>query len=200
MFDEIETGRAKRALAVAKDVLEQLDRQDLPLNTESRKGYVYGNLSFLNNSLEDDLQNHADKLQETCTVCALGACLLSAARVYDQIPVKNVIDSPSEVDPNNYFISHNLIISALENIFSGQTCTLIEAAFEQSYMLLNFTETVSIEQLRGAAAFGCRYNSDEERLRGIMENVVENEGNFLVPELTHAKFVRVISETDGCLP
>jgi hypothetical protein len=183
--------RDKR-IEIAKDVLKQLDRQDVPLMAKSRYGYVLGTLDIgLNPS--DEIQGHADTIQKSCTVCAKGALLLSKARLYDAVPFSAIATFHMEDDGTRKSICANpgAIHDALSDIFDRFTLDMLEAAFEKSAGTIYNEEDEDDEPLYGdhewgrlkqAAWYGSTYTNDVDRVRACMQNLITNDGEFILPD------------------
>src|ERR1043165_3171280 len=77
----------EKAVAVAKDVIKRLKY----LNIETRH-YMCGQIpSKLKISEKDDLKKHVAKVEKYCKVCALGACIISKARLFDEVPMISLV-------------------------------------------------------------------------------------------------------------
>src|SRR4051812_46877020 len=75
-----------KAVEVAKDVLKHLQDYQLVRGT-----YLEGYLTDVDGPWTGDLQQHLPAVEAECKMCALGACLLSRARVYDEVPAGEVV-------------------------------------------------------------------------------------------------------------
>lgn len=160
--------KSQRAVEVAEDVLKQLNKR--------KNGYLASGMGYLQTkydltSAEGSLQDHLDGIQEGgCEVCALGALLLSKARLYDDVPISN--DGICITD----------CLNGLTTVFSQRQLNLIEAAYEGGR--LDYDNS-SLE--RSAVAFGEKYRDRKARMRAIMQNIVENQGKFVPPKLVSVK-------------
>jgi hypothetical protein len=173
-FDSL-TSRGK-AVRVAKDVLLQLDLKKYKAKNlvyftwdawdAAEKDYEnmgnYANLvRFEEQTLERDLKTVVAEAKQ-CSVCALGASICSLANVNG--PVK-VSDGRSGGRPQ------------LETIFGRLQLNMMESAFEKTKMGAYWNE---LEHNQGdlAVKFGKKYKSAENRLRAIMNNIIQNRGVF----------------------
>jgi len=112
-------------------------------------------------------------VEKNCTVCALGASILSKARLFDDYRFR-VNDSYEHFHGG-------------AEIFGINQALLIEAAFEQTRELIDdggvFRDGRTFKfpegQVDRAVKFGKRYGESEKRLAAIMRNVVKNEGVFV---------------------
>lgn len=110
-------------LAVAKDVLKRLRRKKL--NVFSGNGYIvpkntsYFEIDNLKSSCQhDNSQEHLDKIESSCEVCALGACMLSHIRLFNKVVIEDTFGGE-----NAKF--------ALGSYFSRQQLGIIENVFER---------------------------------------------------------------------
>jgi hypothetical protein len=184
--------RDKR-IAVARDVLLQLDRPDLPLAVVSSMGYVTGHL-FVGIRPEDDVQAHVDAIQAHCSVCQKGALLLSKARLFDAVPASTILYDIDTFRAEDGTIAEvaafpDEVNAALADLFDRLTMDMLEAAFEKS------TDTIDFEDDDGnaihddygqaclslAARYGKWYPDDRDRVRACMKNMIINDGEFRVP-------------------
>lgn len=139
-MDNAEKERRQLAVAVAKDVIAQVSRTDNPLVVEtgsflstrqsSEKFLLreYPKLSF-------DLTPVVEEVQATCHVCAMGAAILSLARVRQTMMLSNEnLLLHSDADGGGFEVrllrrnAQNATLSA----FPPRQFDLIEAAFEQT--------------------------------------------------------------------
>src|SRR4051812_10887130 len=76
----------KKAIAIAQDVLLRL-RRHLKVVTGA---YCDGYLPVSEVKVDADLRENLPVIEKNCEVCALGACLLSKARLYNNVPTDDV--------------------------------------------------------------------------------------------------------------
>ncbi len=135
-------------VAVARDVLAQLHHLRL-----SRSVYLKGGFA-LDHDIEN-LQYMVDRLRDNCEACAIGAVFLSYVRVYDGV-------TTAEFASNRYG--------------EGSTC--------DAWMSEKLNAAFSPGMLREIERFYQGWNGrnvhdeEHEALRLIMENIVENGGDF----------------------
>jgi hypothetical protein len=104
----------------------------------------------------------------TCEVCAKGGLLASyVGRV-------NNFDESSNISNNDDNIAHNKLLE----IFTLEQLAIIENAFEGVKYILS----VDISDSLGSALrkFYLDYETDEERLIAICENIIKNNGDFVL--------------------
>lgn len=162
--------KREMAVAVAKDVLQMLAEEN---NIQVQTGY-YLSSEYKPIDLEGDLKDVLPKMTNAgCRVCAIGALLLSKARLYNQVPLRKIFYRTfSRWDCEEIAAGRCIFIELLTEIFSQRTLDLIEAAFEKS--------GGSDKYLYGAINFGTQYKDDKERLIAIMHNIIDHEGEFVV--------------------
>jgi hypothetical protein len=185
--------RDKR-IAVAKDVLLQFDRADVPLQLCRANGYVVGSLG-VGLHPEDDVRDHADVIQAECHVCQKGALLLSKARLFDAVPLSTVLWNIPDYTAKDGTVNEVAAFSdevnaALADLFDRLTMDMLEVAFERSASVIDLVDKETGDDIhddRGvaclslAALYGKRFADDRGRVRACMENLIINDGEFRVP-------------------
>ena len=161
----------RQRITIAKDVLELLETEKVIAQS--------GTYMELDSDIEekywDDwtaapeapVQLHElIERSETCEVCGIGACFVAAVRRNDQV----------EASDMNAASDDRFMRSYLRNWFTKDQIELIEAAFEESG---GFYKGPTRRLGERASNFGKRYDSDEERMRAIFQNIVDNGGTFV---------------------
>ena len=175
------TGREK-AVAIAKDVLEHVQTYHW-----SRGTYLSGSW-YGGTHLTGDLQDHVEEVEKSCTMCLLGACLVSKARLFDAVPLAKLYRSYYDgayVDHRSINPEREAIEPLLQDIFPSLELSKIESAFERRVMNDGCDDTTANwDLLRGAALFGRRLNDDADRVTAVMENIIANDGIFVVDPVT----------------
>ena len=162
-----ERRQRNRAILVAQDVLKRLKSLQL-----TRGYYMYG--AVAHRPRDSELRDFL-KREPNCHVCAMGACLLSYAHVYDNLPACAVIGPGAQgaAGRPRYSTSSKFIIKKLVGIYDVFQLALIESAFETRVMPVSDCERGSSspwldypeartnrnllwELLQGAAVFGIR--------------------------------------------
>lgn len=115
-----------------------------------------------------------------CTVCALGACFVAS---FERCPKQVTMSLSSRGESTLAEITDAAIKRELQGIFSSEQLSLMETAFECDSA---FSETGDSEISSTAAAFGSQFKSDKARLRAILENIIENCGEF-IPKIAAVK-------------
>jgi len=159
------------AVAIAQDVLAQLGQYGVFYGQ-----YLRGQLPHdVNVKREDSVQNHVDVVAKNCRVCALGAAFLSMVRLYNAVNMETLM--PYIDDTHSVFMQRNSITCRLNTYFSSEQLDMIESAFERCQM----GHTASPTRKYDAMLFVDNENNPKERLKKIMENIVENGGVFNPP-------------------
>ena len=163
-----------RAILVAKDVIKQIEHYSVCEGS-------YINVCIPNTTYDKikpiDLRDLIPTLKKAriCKVCALGACLISKAKLFDNVPLEGMFKD-SNITNSKYLLCNNKIHSLLQEIFPNQQAELIEAAFERSD---NYGGNNSSENIIKAVDFGNNFDFPKERLIAIMQNIIDNRGFFI---------------------
>lgn len=150
-----------KRVAIAKEVISLLDTINV------KTGFYLRILS--EETPEGDL---ADLVGSECRVCALGAMLVAKAVLYDHVPASRL--TPSGYEDGEYEMSKHDLLEMLDGIFDVGQCHKIEAAFEQTHY-----PWMSWVSVYDAIDFGMTYPDPKDRLRVIMENIIQNNGDFV---------------------
>jgi hypothetical protein len=150
-------------VAIAKDVLKQL-----PALNPSKGTYVYKPNGNKNLHPNDQAQQHIDQISEDCQVCALGACFLSYIRLFNKITVDEITYIENSIDP-----AHHTVKNALREHFANEQLALIEAAFEGFRSPADTTAVVKVIE-----DFYNKHPNPKKRLKAIMQNIIDNNGEF----------------------
>lgn len=109
----------------------------------------------------------------TCTVCGIGAAFVAAVKRGDDFKVN---------DFTNGFGDDDAMRDYLRKYFTANDVALIECAFERSPGFAHYGGSTLDEtspQVIRAVAFGNGYpDSSSDRLRAIMQNIINNGGAF----------------------
>ncbi len=181
--------KQKMRIAVAKDVIASL-----PLLNVEQGVYCEGNAPEALKAKGS--KEVAKALKKNCTVCALGACLLSLVSIDNKYTFKfgeegefeSSVDYTTPINIDESEDTTNMF-NRLRQIFSRPQLCLIESAFEQRTMgaedLTSAQDTDDMDEwIQLAINFGEQESNDQERLRNIMLNIIANKGQFIpVPSL-----------------
>jgi hypothetical protein len=159
--------KEEKRVAIAKDVIEQLDLQKF-----TAKSGTYFSLNLPDYKVVKEgvsLQKQFDKA-ETCKVCAMGAVFASKVRLGNEfeVPYSTCIVS----------IDDDYIVNSTDSLFSEYEMRLMEFFFEGA----DINETIyhesedydSIDEK--VREFCDTYKTADERMRAIMQNIIDSEG------------------------
>lgn len=178
-FTTTQPAEEPKAVQVARDVLAHLH-----VYRPIRGKYIAGYLPRIENA-DADMSEYLSDFESRCEVCALGACLLSKVRLYDNVPVKAVIwTNYGNRDYEIVDVSGTAVKNNLDDVFSRLQQSMIESAFENRVMSPAVTSLEESRRLRAAVVFGQRYDTTRERLQAIMENIIDHDGTFDPPSVT----------------
>ena len=166
--------RAKR-IAVARDVLAQLDRKDVPLKV--RRGTYLAGPMIEGRIAGPSLQPYVDKLQEYCEACAIGAAFLSYVRLFG-------VDCDVVRNFDRVWVGDDLMRDHLATIFDGRTLDLIESMFEGENMIALSSMQPSkphIKECDEAGELGGQFFSAAGAIQAICQILIENDGDFVIP-------------------
>ncbi len=165
----------QKAVAIAKDVIAQIKLQQYIANSGS---YFYDI-----NSPDYAYVKVKNILDKKCKVCALGACIVSAARLFNQdtyeaVPVFNSINE----NLKEYFDPNDLLLMeyTFERGMLGELYNYSNDTYEKYY------NTFDQATKNAACFYGDAYSNVEDRLIAIMRNIIRNKGRFIIPK----KYVR----------
>lgn len=153
----METESKITPLDIAMDVIKHLDSKLI----RAEAGTYFFNEDT--EALADDnvsLQPFLQAGGRACHVCALGAMFISVVYAENKATVLDAYES-------------DRIKRVLSPYISEQQLKLIEHAFECRCLRLHKEESVQV-----AMIFGQRYWDDDKRLRAIMQNMIDNGGEF----------------------
>ena len=159
---------SQRRVRIAKDVIELLSKKKI---TAAHQGYFLvreRKNSFMNSLdyIDDEHQLHEVIESNHCEVCALGGMLAATVLRTDGFSASNSVDGFQ-------------VKLKLKEHFDAAQLELIESTFEESTGFM--TRTLSLEEEEKIFSF-CKENSTpKKRLIKIMENIIENDGEFILP-------------------
>ena len=168
----------KKAVAVAKDVIEQL-RIGRLISTPG----CYVSLSNFDYSINKGKESfrsiYRDNSNIECSVCAIGAAFIGYVNQYNNATLDDVFNE----DSNKY-------IDILSDVFSRYQLRLMERIYEgrwedfpedfEEYISLTEEEQDTLEE--SCDRYRRKYPDATDRLRAIMLNVVRNNGEFVLPK------------------
>ncbi len=180
--------KAGKRVLIAKDVLADIKAQKLIAKRGSwidTKEDWYGQLrsdteSTFSRYVEEHEKNIElrDKLAQmpSCTVCALGACFVSAVKRVDKLKLGALVGETDE-DGRLYNVlgtaegGWGAISKYLGKFFTKKQLELIETAFERGGGHTHAGWK--------AEDFWWQYDNDQDRMVAIMKNIIKNNGTFV---------------------
>lgn len=175
MTDKMTAVMKRRAVAVAEDVLVSLKVMNI-----YRTGYLTANsVGDVINSNKGSKQQ-AQALKKHCTVCALGACFLSAVSISNRFNFKDELYLSGNGGGGSLQLEGSKITGRLQSVFTAHQMALIENAFElgKGPLISQQEQDIDAELVYASKTFGRRYKNSKDRLRAIMKNIVKNGGEF----------------------
>jgi hypothetical protein len=176
--------RAEKRMTIAKDVIAQIKRGKYI----AEKGTYISDIttpkledswgSKVEGFEEKDVQKNFSKIQ-SCTVCALGACLMSSTKFANQL----VFEDVDSVDADS-MVKNEKVNKLFKSLFSPEQLFLIEEAFEgdnegcSSRVGKMMGARVPKKLLKKSVKFFDESGEDEHRLISIMKNIIKNKGTF----------------------
>lgn len=156
-------------LTLAKDVIKIMDTPALMKVLDVQQGN-YLEYGGVNNALAKRMDKGPVELQEIlntprlrtwlkCKVCARGMLVVAKALRLDNLPLSD--------------LSQGDTTKQLDGIATDEQLSLIECAFEKTGQFDSYSEDAS-----RAVDFGLEYDLCADRLRAIMNNIVNNKGTF----------------------
>lgn len=158
-----------KAIEIAKDVLANLDGLNVRRGSFLRPREVYEADKTASKYMR--LKRYVSRLvfaKKECKVCALGAIYLSSFNLPEFKGQSPANITGSETDRN--------VIECAKSIF-GTDAAEIETAFELGAGW--GAGRLGYQAIQNAGRFGQRFHDAKLRLRAIMQNVIDNDGNFI---------------------
>jgi hypothetical protein len=166
---------AEARIAIAKDVIKHLDSKKL--NAKSGAYCIFkseaGQPPLSESDGGSDLRGLLSTKVHHCDVCAKGAMFIAHVMRFNEVKLPSA--DWAYFDPARAFNGESFVTSPLQ-YFDEDQLDLIEAAFEGD----DVQGSLSEEETDDAESFSLSHENDDERLRAIMQNIVDNGGTFLL--------------------
>lgn len=167
--------KAQKRVMIAKDVLGQIktNRYLAESGTWVEPNFSRNSrVSEICDSPETSIQDtFKDKTIESCTVCALGGLFMSCINLNNNTTLR---DFDEEADDLGALIDGNRKLSnSLNRIFTREQLILIEQYFEEGAGYFYRDDDCDLLD-----SFVDTYPDEQDRLKAIMENIIENKGTF----------------------
>jgi hypothetical protein len=168
--------RNEKAVEVAKDVLRQLDAKLY----KATSGIYF---DFLRQDLDPYAEESLQAVLETepCRLCAIGGTFASTARLRNNVATSTVIV------PSSTFMMETMV-----DVFTEHTLRAMEVVFEtynaRTYPFSREDSTTLIMYGRELQSKVDDGHADDYVMRTIMQNIIDNNGEFVVPGITLAAY------------
>ncbi len=149
--------RSERRIAIAKDVIEQINLGKMCIR--SSNGYLAGKLpkSCINRDSETKISPlMARDIQKSCKMCIRGALMISKIAQFNEVTMENL-----NFDLDYISIHVESTADILEGAFSGEELDIIEQTFE------GWAD-------KKIGIFYCDHNDDADRVIAICQNIVDH--------------------------
>lgn len=165
----------EKRVAIARDVLLQIKHQKYIANA----GAYIKNMTFdgiyINNG--EDIKKNFKNIHR-CSVCAMGACLLSATKFANKLSFDDIGES---IDS----LRNDKVRELFASIFSPLQLLMIETAFEGKFSgtrvgvsLFDMNKYEHQNELNKCIEFYHNHFNAESRMITIMKNIIKNKGEF----------------------
>lgn len=181
--------KAEKRVEIAKDVLKQIKAKKY--KPECGVWFQDSNGVGLNEFIDwskskvlDAKKDIVDKLEGTCSVCALGSLFVSAIDKYNHTKLDTSLfcadnEVFTSIDGNNplnkWFTTRQLLL--IENTFEYGLGAWSPDAVLNKNELDYWYETVEF----AIGKYNYKYPSSTNRLKAIMNNIIRNKGTFVLP-------------------
>lgn len=157
--------KPEKKILIAKDVLANIKSKKY----NSEKGNYITHMNGDYNGY-DDVQKNLDKL-ESCNCCALGACLISSTKYQNKLTFNDLYCARS---------NNNNVWGQLKTIFTPKEMAIMEYCFEgnegSKVAEDSFYYYLDEKTTQKCDSFFYQYNSSNERLTAICNNIIKNKG------------------------
>ncbi len=160
----------ERRMVIAKDVIDRLDSNYFCPVSGS---YLLIDKYFYDFPPDTETLEVFETTKQ-CSVCARGAIFVSACLKFDGCKVSTLLEKPER---------HGIFLSEQEDrFFDSKQIQMIENAYEAyissplDYQLRN---KLSADELTSCRNFGEKYVSNVDRMKAIMQNIIDNNGTFI---------------------
>jgi hypothetical protein len=179
---------AEKRVAIAKDTIKWLGTKAIKMKPGTYFQFPRKAIKVQNSNRK--LNVELKTVKKPCQVCALGGMFYSMVRRFDKVPVS--ICYSTEYEMNTQYaegVGHADIYTELANYFPSHQLSLIESAFEKRDLVemedydgickeFDATFGTELDNVVDRAIAFARKENAVERLRAIMNNIIENNGAF----------------------
>lgn len=168
---------AGKRVMIAKDVINKLKTKQFVAEAQTWLAQIDGSEFITNKDLKESRQlksiigDLTKPDDPSCQACALGGCFMAAVDLFNDIKANDVTDGAVD----GLWIE--TMSGYLNKFFDNDQLRLIEMAFE--FGKGGFAPNNDEEQCASSMYWNAK--DPETRMIGIMGNIIENNGQFVVP-------------------
>ena len=168
----------QQRVAIAKDVLEQIRiKRFTPYSGKYISSINFKNGLYKSEMGSKDIKSNFAKIKN-CSVCAMGACLMSATKFANKLNFE-------DVGVHRTDFKDEKVKDLFSSIFSPEQLLLIEIAFEgndsgadrMGYDIFG-ADYPTCEITQKCDEFYLKYEDEKSRMVAIMKNLIKNKGEF----------------------
>lgn len=158
---------AEARVAIAKDVIARI--RIGKLNATNHGWYIRATKKIRGTA-------GVNAIEAACEVCAKGAVVLSALRVFDGVIAEELRRELANADEDEFGSVGDVSLDVLGGVFDGDQLAMIETAYERGAWGDGLFLSRSMNQK--CTEFGCEHDEPTDRLLAIMQNIVDHKGEF----------------------
>lgn len=171
---------AERRVAVARDVLKQLNKKKIVASNQGDYVHVNGRVPT---SVVDDTNTLVTEVfaGTTCKCCARGAMFVSACSLFNapKLSELRLDEKIKDLNGRDLRLQEN-------QLFTRRQIDMIETAFE-GWPIYNSAEKLPADFRNAAEQFYRANPSATKRMRMIMLSIIRNKGEFVMPREYYRK-------------
>lgn len=179
----------KRVL-IAKDILSLIQKKKI--RPKNNRFFDLDGIYLTSFNYDTPIRNIL--IQESCSVCAVGAMMVSATLFNNKYRVADETNQKVFERPNEIIKNKKIFKNGLNKIFPNKMLVMIEVAYELgdgAFRYDKYNKECIFKKLKitnkefdkcinfGLQFGGKRDRNQNERLFGIMENIISNKGDFI---------------------
>lgn len=184
----------EKRIAIAKDVIAQLKAKRYKARTGQYLTVKPSKNSMPSNNKEQLIGVLCD-VDTKCNCCARAAIFASAVSNFNNYKFKEASEYRFEsffadsVYDKQFDFSSEDIEGTERKYFNPKQIEMIETCFEMDE---EFSYSLTEQIASAAVAYGKSMGNAEKRMIGIMENIIKNKGEFVIPD----KFLKMYEHLD----
>jgi len=170
--------KTEKRVAIAKDVLQQLDEKSFKAEScylDVARGDDEKRIRCLIQNSPEEKASYA-LASAKCEVCGIGSLFVSTIELENKATVSDLFDNTENYEAMSIpFVGKKKMADTLSKYFDEDQLDLIEAYFERTVVHAN--GNLRITDINENSPIW-ETNRKSERLRMIMNNIIENKGKF----------------------